>query len=509
VNDEIWDVIIVGSGASGLAAAVTAASGNCRVLVLEKDSKLGGTTAYAIGSVTAAGTRLQSDAGITDTVDDFFEDNMKAVSGSGMREKNNEELTRLLVREAGPAVDWIARLGASFVGPFGEPPHRVPRMHNIVPNSKSYISVLNRAALKKGAVIRTNTPVVELTTSGDRVTGVRVKSAGDLRTIVAKRGVILASGDYSSNKKMKAQFMSDKLAQVDGINPLSTGDGHLMAVAVHAGLRNMDASIGPNLRFQSPSRPLWIESLPTFPSIARLMGIVAKHAPKEFFRFIAKRFLTVHTSPSSDVLRKGSLLINKKGRRFANESLPARQLAVAVAEQPDKVAYIFLDARLAQLFSTPPNFVSTAPGIAYATFEDYRVLRKDITHEGQSVLELAERVGIDPGTLEETIKKYNSHATEGKEDEWGRKDLGPGFNTGPFYLLGPLMGCFSSVEGGLRIDLECRVLTEDGKRIPGLYAAGSTGQSGLILPGHGMHIGWALVSGRIAGRSASQGPAEK
>jgi fumarate reductase flavoprotein subunit len=249
---------------------------------------------------------------------------------------------------------------------------------------------------------------------------------------------------------------------------------------------------------------LWIESLPTFPAIARLMGRVAKRAPRGFFRFIAKRFLIVHTSPSSDLFRRGGILINQKGSRFTNELLATRQLAMAVAEQPDKVAHIFLDANLARLFSTPPNFVSTAPGIAYASFEDYRVLRKDITSEGRSVSELAGRAGVDPGILEETIKRYNRCATEGKEDEWGRRDLGPGLNQGPFYLLGPLMGSFSSVEGGLRVDPECSVLTNDGKRIPGLYAAGSTGQSGLVLPGHGTHIAWALVSGRIAGRSASK-----
>jgi fumarate reductase flavoprotein subunit len=377
-------------------------------------------------------------------------------------------------------------------------------MHNIVPNSKSYISALSQASLKRGAVIRTGVPVIELTPSGGRVTGVKARWTGGVRTIEAKRAVILASGDYSSSRSLKARFMSDRLAQVDGINPMSTGDGQLMGMAVHADLCNMDVSIGPSLRFISPTRPLWIESLPTFPMIARLMGRVAKHVPKGFFRLIAKRFLIVHTSPSSDVFRKGAILVNKRGRRFANELLPTRQLAMEVAEQPEKVAYIFMDARLAQLFSTPPNFLSTAPGIAYASFEDYRVLRKDITIKGRSLSQLAGRVGVDPAILEETIKGYNLCVRDGKEDEWGRRDLGPGFSSYPFYLLGPLMGFFSSVEGGLRVDLECAVLTSDGKRIPGLYAAGSTGQSGLVLPGHGLHIAWALVSGRIAGRSASR-----
>lgn len=504
-TDEVWDVVIVGGGASGLAAAVTAAFPESRVLLVEKASSLGGTTALAIGSVTAAGTELQAQAGIQDSLDDFFSDITSAINECGCSERNNEALTKIVVQEAGLAVDWITGLGASFVGPFREPLHRVPRMHNIVPNSRGYISVLGQAARKRGVVIRTGTQVLELMTSEESVIGVRVNSAGTTRAIKAKRAIILATGDFSSNKRMKSQFMSERLAQVDGINPFSTGDGHLMGMAINAAVCNMDVSTGPNLRFVSPNQPLWIESLPAFPTIAKVMGTVAKHAPKGFFRFIAKRFLTVQASPSSDIFKKGGILINKNGKRFTNEFLPSRELAVAVARQPEKIAYILMDDFLARLFSIPGNYISTAPGIAYASFDDYRVLRKDITYAARSVHELARKRGIDPVSLKETIERYNKFVDAEKEDDFGRKDLGQGFHRSPFYVLGPLMGSFSTVEGGLAIDSECRVLTKTGKKIPGLYAVGSAGQGGLVLPGHGMHIAWTLVSGRIAGRNAMMG----
>jgi succinate dehydrogenase/fumarate reductase flavoprotein subunit len=504
-ENEVWDVIVVGSGASGLAAAVTAASPGSRVLVLEKTALLGGTTALAIGSVTAAGTRLQIGAGVNDTPEAFFDDLLRAMTESGLKNKNNEALTRIVAREAAPAVDWMAGLGAAFVGPFGEPPHRVPRMHNIVPNSKSYISVLSQAARKKGVAIRTGVEVTRLNTSGEAVIGVETHSPEGAKPLRATKAVILATGDFSSNRKMKCQFMSERLAQVDGINPSSTGDGHLMGMAINANVYNMDVSTGPNLRFVSPTQPLWIESLPTFPSLAKIMGTVAKHAPKGFFRFIAKRFLTVHTSPSSDVFKMGALLINKNGKRFTNELLPSRELAVAVAEQPQKVAYIVIDDPLARVLSVPPHYISTAPGIAYATFTDYRILRKDITFEAKTIPELAGKVGIDPAALEETVIRYNRAASGADEDDFGRKSFGQGCGRGPYYVMGPLMGSFSTVEGGLAVDSVCRVLTKDGKTIPGLYAVGSTGQGGLVLPGHGMHIAWALVSGRLAGRNAMGG----
>lgn len=506
-NDETWDIVVVGGGGAGLAAAVTAVSPDCRVLLLEKCPVLGGSTAMAIGSITGSGTRLQSHAGVQDSKEDFFNDLDAAVNNLGLKDRDNIELRKVLVRDAGSAIDWITDLGASFVGPFTEQGiHRIPRMHNIVPNSKSYIAVMRQVAVKKGVEIRTSSRVLELITSNGIVTGVRASTLNRVSTIRVKRAVILATGDYTSSRKLKAEYLSEELAQVDGVNPDNTGDGHLMAMKIGAGVRNMDLPKGMGIRFVSPNKPLWVESLPTFPSLSRLMGAVARHVPKSFFRFIAKRFLTVHTAPSIDIFRKGAILVNKEGKRFTNEweKSVLTTGVIDIAKQPEKIAYIFLDASLARTFSNPPNYISTAPGIAYAYFDDYRVLRRDLVHTGHTVPKLAERVGIDPVTLAETINKYNVYATSQKDDDFGRKELGQGFHEGPFYMLGPLQGYFYSTEGSLTVDSECRVLTKEGEIIPKLYAAGSVGQGGMMLAGHGVHIGWALVSGRIAGRNARE-----
>ena len=505
-KNETYDIVVVGGGAAGLAAAVTAASPDSNVLLLEKCPTLGGSTALSVGSVTGSGTRLQSHAGIQDSIEDFFNDLNAALDKSGLRDKDNTDLTKVLVRDSGAAIDWITDLGAPFVGPFTEEPiHRVARMHDIVPNSKSYIAVLRKEAIKKGVVIRTSSRVLELITSKGAVTGVSVSSSSGTDTVRIKKAVILATGDYTSNKKLKSEYLPEDLAQVDGLNPECTGDGHIMGMAIGAGVRNMDNTRGLGLRFVSPSKPLWIESLPTFPYLSRLMGAIARNFPKSFFRFIAKRFLTVHTAPSIELFVKGAILINKEGKRFTNElGGLEKKVPAAVSQQTGKIAYIFLDANLVRTFSSPPNYISTAPGIAYAYFDDYRVLRKDLVYTGQTVSQLAERGGIDPVTLPETINRYNGVITAGKDDDFGRKDLGQGFHEGPFYFLGPLRGTFSLADGGLTVDSACHVLTKEGKVIPRLYAAGSVGVGGLMLPGHGVHIGWALVSGRIAGRHAKE-----
>jgi fumarate reductase flavoprotein subunit len=76
----------------------------------------------------------------------------------------------------------------------------------------------------------------------------------------------------------------------------------------------------------------------------------------------------------------------------------------------------------------------------------------------------------------------------------------PPIARGPFYALGPVRSVFVHNEGGLAVDLEHRVLGPDDKAIPGLYAAGATGQGGLLLKGHGHHLAWAFTSGRRARR---------
>jgi fumarate reductase flavoprotein subunit len=79
----------------------------------------------------------------------------------------------------------------------------------------------------------------------------------------------------------------------------------------------------------------------------------------------------------------------------------------------------------------------------------------------------------------------------------------PKFGSGPYVALGPVLAVFVHAEGGLAIDHEHRVLGEGERPIPGLYAAGSTGQGGLLLKGHGHHLAWAFASGRRAGRNAA------
>jgi len=179
-----------------------------------------------------------------------------------------------------------------------------------------------------------------------------------------------------------------------------------------------------------------------------------------------------------------------RGERFADE---LDQPAYAVPDQPGKVAYILLDQKKAAQFSAWPHFISTAPGVAYAYLDDYRRNRADIFTQGATLAELADKLSMPTHTVNATVRAHNAAA--------GNR---PQLDDGPYVALGPVRAVFVHAEGGLAVDHEHRVLGADDKPIPGLYAAGATGQGGLLLKGHGHHLAWAFASGRRAGRNAAR-----
>jgi|ERR1035437_3474652 fumarate reductase flavoprotein subunit len=169
----------------------------------------------------------------------------------------------------------------------------------------------------------------------------------------------------------------------------------------------------------------------------------------------------------------------------------------AIPRQPEQMAYIVFDNKVAATFIGWPNFISTAPGLAYAYLADYKRNRRDIYFQADSISALAQAFGVPADTLAQTIAEHN------------RSPAGQAapLATPPFYALGPAKSWIAIADGGLKVNADLQVLDRSGQSIAGLFAAGSTGQGGLLLEGHGHHLGWALTSGRIAGRNAARATA--
>ena len=216
--------------------------------------------------------------------------------------------------------------------------------------------------------------------------------------------------------------------------------------------------------------------------------------PPWLLRPFVMSFVTTWLAPSPRLFEEGAVLINTKGEHFADELAAP---ALALPDQPDKIGYILLDKTMAAKFSSWPYFISTAPGIAYAYLADYRRNRKDVYHAARSLKRIARKLDMDPKTLEAAIEKQNAAIDSG-----GCRKR-PKFEAGPFVALGPVKSSIITTEGGLAVNQDLQVLGEGDQPIAGLYAAGSAGQGGLLLEGHGHHLGWAFTSGRLAGRNAA------
>ena len=461
-------------------AALSAARLQARVTVLEKTARIGGTTALSVGTICAAGTRLQRKAGIDDCADSHFAD-MEKIMGP-LVSRDAPRLRRILVDTASHVIDTLEELGVTFMGPLPEPPHSQPRLHAVLPHSRSFIRHLEIACRKAGVVFVTDAQVSSLTMAEGAVRGVALE--GGARHVIAERGVILTSGDFSSaSADYKRTHMNGVLLQLRGLNEASTGDGQRMAEAIGAEVVNGDLAWGPEIRFFAPPRPSIVSRMPTNRVLARTLRMAMDTLPQALLRPILLRLATTFLAPSPRLFEEGAILVNREGERFCDERDRPQD---AIADQPDQLAWMVIDDRCAQRFVKWPYFVSTAPGVGYAYLPDYARSRPDIYHCAPDLAGAAAKAGLPAETVERSVNGSSL-----------------AYGSGPFHILGPVRSWIAFSEGGLRIDEEFRVLDKARTPIPGLFAAGSAGQGGVILEGHGHHLAWAFVSGLLAGRTAA------
>lgn len=475
------DVLVVGGGGSGLAATVAAAQQGARVVVVERTARLGGTTARAVGSISAANTRLQRRAGIADTVASYRADMEKFIPTA--LDRDVPELRDMLVREAGATVDWLESVGVSFVGPFLEAPHTARRLHNAFPTAKAYVERLKQSAERLGVRTLTGTRLVGLKRNG---AGWAAEFADDGRSFeLTAPAVVLAAGDMSGNDELRRKWLSQAAVAALPINRDNTGDAHQLGMAIGAATRNLSLIYGPQLRFPAAPGIQLVDLLPNWAWFQKLGAFCFNVAPVWMVRPFVRPMMVTNLSPSSILFAEGAILLNRDGRRFCNEKTSLQELA----SQPGACGFIVMNEATARKFETKGNYISTVPGLTYAYLKDYRKGRKDLYYEAADAAALAAWTKLNAANVATAVA-----------DAWG---LSPG----RLVALGPVYSMLTVTEGGLAVDSTCRVLDEAGAPLTGLYAAGGTG-GGLPLNGHGHHLAWAMTSGRVAGAAAARTAAD-
>lgn len=442
---EAVDVVVVGAGGAGLAAAVSAAEVGARVLVLEQRDEPGGKTAMAMGSLTASGTAAQRRLGVEDSDARHREDLRAMARAHGREGIPGDPSPEILVEDGGAVVDWLETQGVVFSGPHPEGPYRAYRLHCAVPDGRAYVDALRASLERLGGRIR----------PGARVTGIdrderatlRVSIAGDAATVRAG-SVVLAAGDYSAGLE---RFGRRSSAALEPLADWARGDAQALAQRLGACLAGMD-------------RP-----------------------PAGTFRFVDPPF----TEPDRTLLELGAIVVDETGAQpYAGPTYPsffeqtaagrwyivfgaevARRLADASADRPG-----CRDGWL----RTGRHPIGTAPGRGYDYLDD--VLARPGCETADSPAALAAATGIDPAGLSTALSAQP-----------------------PFVALGPLRSRIMLAHGGARVDASLRVLDAAGRRVAGLYAAGNAAAWLGYVGGHGYSLAWALTSGRRAGRAAAAG----
>ena len=463
--DKEADVVVVGYGGAGAAAAIAAREAGAEVIVLEKREVPGGSTAICGGIINAANTSVQQAAGIEDSADKMYQHWLNA--GKGF---NNPELARIAADQSAANVEQLLALGATSAPPtvtgaevnVGSEP--IARAHTIsygdLTGGSALFAALADGAEAAGAEILMETPGKELVVDADGVVlGVKAESEGQDMYIKARKGVILASGGFTRNKEMLAAFTRDGYYSQPLGTPGLEGDGHRMAFALGADVANISEILG-------------------IPGLTLPGAVSATYA---FWTFIP-------TIPA--------ILVNLEGRRFCDEFGFYDWKNTALLAQPEHRAFSVFDdaARQAGAGMIVQGFSEDLDAeVAAGT-----VLKAD------TLAGLADQMGIPAARFEETVAKWNADVAAGADSEYGRTGgLGP-VTTAPFYAFATYSTMFDN-SGGLKINTKAQVVDVWGNPIPRLYAAGQVagGLIGEHYSGSGSAINGCLTFGRVAGQSAA------
>ena len=211
---------------------------------------------------------------------------------------------------------WVAVL------PSPEPPNRVPRMHNVVPNAKAYIAAFQLGLLRAGGTILCGAPAEQLVADAGRVTGLVASVNGERRTFHARVGVVLAAGDYANAPDIIARYRGPEFTAIEGINPHALGDGHRLAEQVGARLVNMEITYGPELRFVPRARDGFEQLLPSKGPAMRLSGLICRWF-LPVVHWMIKRLLWSHGSIRRRSWRTARFWSTGRGQRFATSRIPS------------------------------------------------------------------------------------------------------------------------------------------------------------------------------------------
>ena len=441
-KDETVDVLVVGSGISGMVAGITAAEKGSNVLIIEKQGMLGAGDSMNISTgITAGGSRLIKQLGIENaTAKDYADFLVKQAATKKV--PINEKNVRTYAMRGGELVDWLMDLGV----PFGR--FQKDKWFHITKDGSAPGPHIVRALSKKMADdninYRLNSQVVDLLMKDGKVVGATVKTGAGSYKVNAK-AVVMATGGFSASHELVKKWAPEWVGRPTTGAVSLTGDGILMAQKVGA-------------------------------QTVAMQEIKANYLCHP---------LTARDGVSLTAITPYNILINHEGKRFVDEGHASINFkSRAMMKQTGHEAYAIVDQTAMDNLKLMRNYAAAGYFVKANTVE-----------------ELASKLKVDQKAFIKTMKDYMAACQAGKDPEFNRRIQYP-IAKAPFYaaLVTPSM---QSTYGGIKTDEKAQALNADNKPIAGLYAAGATSGHEAYANEVGFAAIIGLVYGKIAGENAA------
>ena len=493
ITEETADVIVVGAGAAGLSAASAAIDAGASVIVLEANSFLGGAAGTSMGNIldldpekfAAADRNDEALAKYEGYGEDRFPEPWKTDYRTLMEQieayKNNGLEKGAFISAERIMIDhYVKGMGQDLEGNTVSLDYNMIRsgVDNALANynwlktfgltttplmeyvstpegrGMGLIELLNKAS--DGAQIRLSTRAVELIMEDGKVSGAIAEDAsGNRITYHANRGVVLATGSFSSNGEMVAEYQkigTGLTADIPSNNPAGNrGDGIVMAKALGAQLRDMS-----------------------------------------FIQTYLKGYQNLAASgEAGNAFKAAQLIVNSNALRFADDSNQQRIVSREGNDQPDGILFAVGDGKMIETLNGQKE-----------GFAD-ELITRGMAYKADTLEELAALAGLDAATLTATVEGFNRFVDAGEDTDYGRKTFNGKVEAGPYYAAKLQLACHLTF-GGLVIDDEARVLNTEGNPIPHLYAAGdvTSGYEGIVHQ-TGNCLSIIINTGRTAGTNAA------
>lgn len=448
-HDQIkatYDAVIVGSGGTGLTAAIQAHELGLDVAVFEKNVELGGNTNRASSGMNAAETNVQLHHGVIDNVADFYRETYK--DGGKL---NDKDMLGYFVYHSAPAISWLADHGIKLddiTVTGGMSKKRTHRPASMAPIGGFLVKSLLNVAAQQNIPVFNETKVDQLLQDATgRVNGIKLSLDGHSQEVKAK-AVILATGGFGASKAYMKRYRPDLIDYKTTNQPGATGDGLELAEEVGAELMQMDLiQVHPTVQQDHP-----------------------------------------HVYLIGEAVRgEGAILVNAQGQRFVNELNTRKIVSNSITALPEHSAYLIFDQGIRDRVKAIEFYDKTG-----------------LVEHGDTIEDLAQTLKMDPTVLKQTVRDWNQAVQDQNDEQFGRTTGMERDISQPGFFAIHIAPAIHYTMGGLHIDSKTHVLDGNGDVIEGLYAAGEVagGLHGNNRVG-GNSIAETIIFGRQAGQQVA------